>query len=107
MLRLALASLVALTSSSAFARTTSPRQSPVQTLVEPGAPLRMTGWYLAGIVARTSLVVGAFQDPASAARRTTPSVGGAGERRSRQRVLTVLLAAGVSTGGSSRPARSV
>jgi hypothetical protein len=55
MLKLAVASLVALTSSNAFAQTPSPQPSPAQALVEPGAPLRMTGWYLAPTAAFTTI----------------------------------------------------
>jgi hypothetical protein len=56
MIKLALASAIALASSTAaLAQTPSPAPAPAQTVIEPGAPLRMTGWYLAPTAAFTTI----------------------------------------------------
>jgi hypothetical protein len=53
MIKLALASFLALTSGTALAQTAAPQ--PAQTVIEPGAPLRLTGWYLAPTAAFTTI----------------------------------------------------
>jgi hypothetical protein len=54
MLKLAIAPMIALLSTSAFAQGT-PAPAPAQTLIQPGAPLYYTGWYLAPTAGFTSI----------------------------------------------------
>jgi hypothetical protein len=52
MLKLALASLIALTSATAFAQTAPP---PPHTLIQPAEPFRYSGWYVAPTAGFTSI----------------------------------------------------
>lgn len=58
MVKIALASVIALTSGTAFAQMAAPQQpqqQPVQTLVAPDLSPRLTGWYLAPTVGFTTI----------------------------------------------------
>jgi hypothetical protein len=55
MLKLAIASFLTLASATALAQTGPAEKPPTQTLVQPGAPLRLSGWYLAPTAGFTSI----------------------------------------------------
>src|SRR6476620_10226415 len=54
MLKLALASMIALASGTALAQTT-PQPAPAPTLIQPGEPFRYSGWYVAPTAGFTSI----------------------------------------------------
>jgi len=53
MLKLVFASMLTLTSATAFAQTTAP--APAQTLIKPSEPFRFSGWYVAPTAGFTSI----------------------------------------------------